>query len=338
MGTSKIRTLVVDDSVFMRTVLQDGLGSCGEIEVIGSAQNGLDALEKIEKLKPDVVTLDIEMPGLTGLEVLERVMNSDRRSPLGGPLPIVMVSTKTQQGAEMTFDALDLGAFDYVAKPLADKSASLQKFKNKVANAVKAAYASNRTRVGKVGKTRILRPRSTALRTEDTVVAIGISAGGPATRRRNRRDHGGRPSGRRSSLAEVPGPRLRQREVSREAGFGPRQRWISVRTHAHVGEDGSARLSGTDLHARPRDGRTGSLRARLRTRERGIPIALSQCLSLGRLRRLGGNHGARHEDLLVLCAELVRSVSRGRPSWQEAVQGRDRGGAGSRRLTRLRRI
>ena len=99
MTTKPIRTLVVDDSVFMRTVLKSALGKDASIEVIGSAQNGTEALEKIESLKPDVVTLDVEMPGLTGLEVLEKVMQKD-------PIPIVMVSTKTQEGAEMTFQAI----------------------------------------------------------------------------------------------------------------------------------------------------------------------------------------------------------------------------------------
>jgi two-component system, chemotaxis family, protein-glutamate methylesterase/glutaminase len=169
----KIRALVVDDSIFMRTILKGALSSTTNIEVIGTAQNGNEALEKIEKLKPDVVTLDIEMPGLTGLEVLERVMKKK-------PLPIVMVSTKTQKGAEMTFQALELGAIDYVAKPLADKSASLAGFRQKVVAAVEAAFASNRARLGAASTTRIMRPCVKDIRT-DTVVAIGISAGGPAT-------------------------------------------------------------------------------------------------------------------------------------------------------------
>ena len=94
MAISKIRTLVVDDSVFMRTVLKSALSSSAHIDVVGSAQNGNEALEKLRTLKPDVMTLDIEMPGLDGLEVLRRVMASK-------PLPVVMVSTKTQEGARV---------------------------------------------------------------------------------------------------------------------------------------------------------------------------------------------------------------------------------------------
>ncbi len=174
MSEKKIRTLVVDDSVFMRTVLKSALGKADSIEVIGSAQNGQEALAKIAQLKPDVVTLDIEMPGLTGLEVLKRVMRDD-------PLPVVMVSTKTQEGAAMTFEALELGAIDYVAKPLADKDASLQSFQKKVVAAVEVAFSSNLKRLGRANKERILRPRAATLQTEGIVVAIGISAGGPAT-------------------------------------------------------------------------------------------------------------------------------------------------------------
>lgn len=169
-----IRTLVVDDSVFMRTMLKNALSRAAGIEVIGTAQNGTEAIKKIADLKPDVVTLDIEMPGLTGLEVLERVMKDS-------PIPIVMVSTKTQAGAKMTFDALELGAVDYVAKPLAEKNASLKGFQDKVVRAVETAFASNRARLGARDHTRILKPRSVDLQTDGTVIAIGISAGGPAT-------------------------------------------------------------------------------------------------------------------------------------------------------------
>ncbi len=174
MSTKPIRTLVVDDSVFMRTVLKTSLARSANIEVIGSAQNGSEGLKKIKSLKPDVVTLDIEMPGMTGLEVLERVMRDC-------PLPVVMVSTKTQAGAKMTFDALDLGAVDYVAKPLSDKGSSLQGFQQKVIRAVEAAFGANRARIGKKDKSKIIAPRKRSIRTDDIVIAIGISAGGPAT-------------------------------------------------------------------------------------------------------------------------------------------------------------
>jgi len=169
-----INVLIVDDSIFMRAMLKSAFTDEPGIEVIGSAQNGIEGLKKIKELRPDVVTLDIEMPGLSGLEVLERVMKDH-------PLPVVMVSTKTQKGARATFDALELGAVDYVAKPLGEQSATLGSFRKDVIRAVKTAAQSNRKR---------LQPRrekaQAQIRPEgdlplDTLVAIGISAGGPAT-------------------------------------------------------------------------------------------------------------------------------------------------------------
>lgn len=174
MPAPRIRTLIVDDSVFMRTVLKSALGRCSSLEIIGSAQNGIEALKKIRTLKPDVVTLDVEMPGLDGIEVLRRVMKEC-------PLPVVMVSTKTQAGAKLTFEALELGAVDYVAKPLGEKGSSLEGFQEKVIRAVETAFASNRSRLGRADATKVLRPRSTGIHTDGYVVAIGISAGGPAT-------------------------------------------------------------------------------------------------------------------------------------------------------------
>ncbi|MCH7993574.1 MAG: chemotaxis response regulator protein-glutamate methylesterase [Planctomycetes bacterium] len=158
----------------MRTVLKSGLARSSRIEVIGSAQNGNEALQKIFDLKPDVVTLDIEMPGLSGIEVLERLMKEH-------PLPVVMVSTKTQEGAQLTFEALDKGAIDFVAKPRATQRSSLEKFQNQVVRAVESAFASNGALTRGHRSTRILRPRKATIPTEGFVVAIGISAGGPAT-------------------------------------------------------------------------------------------------------------------------------------------------------------
>lgn len=174
MSSKPIRALIVDDSVFMRTMLKTALSKCAQVEIIGTAQNGQEALEKLDALKPDVMTLDIEMPGLDGLGVLERIMKTN-------PLPVVMVSTKTQEGAELTFKALDLGAVDYVAKPLADKSTSMEAFQEKVVKAVLGAASANKSHLAGHTKLRVLKPRTASLTTEGTIVAIGISAGGPAT-------------------------------------------------------------------------------------------------------------------------------------------------------------
>ena len=167
------RVLIVDDSVFMRSMLKSALADAPDIEVIGTAQNGIDGLKKILSLKPDVITLDIEMPGMDGIEVLRRVMKEC-------PLPVVMVSTKTQKGAQATLDALQLGAVDYVAKPLGEKSATLESFRGQVIHAVEAAAQSNRRRLGHPAES-IPSIESMADIPRGVVIALGISAGGPVT-------------------------------------------------------------------------------------------------------------------------------------------------------------
>jgi two-component system chemotaxis response regulator CheB len=171
-----IRVLVVDDSIFMRSMLRDAISKADGLEVIGTAQNGTEGLQKILCNKPDVVTLDIEMPGMTGLEVLERVMKEC-------PTPCVVVSTKTQKGAQITLDALKLGAVDYVAKPLMEQGSTLEGFRQKVVEAVRVAAASNRKTLTSASRTvrPAARPQEFNDLPMDAIVAIGISAGGPQT-------------------------------------------------------------------------------------------------------------------------------------------------------------
>lgn len=168
-----IRVLVVDDSVFMRSILKDAMLHADGIEVIGSAQNGTEAVNMILSMRPDVVTLDVEMPGLTGIEVLDRVMKT-------APTPIIMVSTKTQQGAKTTVEALTRGAIECVAKPLAGTGGStLHAFREKVIRAIRTAASSRRRNLGGLTARKpadVALPRALA---DDAVVAIGISAGGP---------------------------------------------------------------------------------------------------------------------------------------------------------------
>ena len=106
----KIRALIIDDSALMRQVLTTVLHQDPEIHVVGTAANPLIAREKIKSLKPDVLTLDVEMPGMDGITFLEKLMRLY-------PLPVVMVSSHTEKGAMATLRALDLGAVDFVAKP-----------------------------------------------------------------------------------------------------------------------------------------------------------------------------------------------------------------------------
>ena len=104
-----IRILVVDDSPFMRKSLQKMLEEAPDLKVVATARDGIDALEKIEEHKPDIVTLDIEMPRMDGLTCLKKIMATH-------PLPVLMVSSLTQEGAQATLDALSLGALDFIPK------------------------------------------------------------------------------------------------------------------------------------------------------------------------------------------------------------------------------
>jgi len=105
-----IRVLVVDDSVFMRRIIADALGQEPDIEVVGMASDGIEAVEMARQLSPDVITLDVEMPRLDGLGALRRLL-AER------PYRVVMVSSLTREGAEITLEALALGAVDFVTKP-----------------------------------------------------------------------------------------------------------------------------------------------------------------------------------------------------------------------------
>ncbi len=109
---SSIKVLIVDDSYFMRKILQDILAdSNGSIYVVDTAKNGLEAVEKTKKLKPDVITMDVEMPRMDGLLALEKIMREQ-------PTPVVMLSSHTGKGSETTIRALELGAVDCIAKPV----------------------------------------------------------------------------------------------------------------------------------------------------------------------------------------------------------------------------
>ena len=105
------KVLIVDDSVFMRTVIRDMLQKDPSLEIVGTASNGIEALEKISTLKPDLITLDIEMPRMNGLEVLRELKNAASRPKT------IMLSSLTSEGAEMTTEAIRLGADDFMLKP-----------------------------------------------------------------------------------------------------------------------------------------------------------------------------------------------------------------------------
>lgn len=174
------KVLVVDDSAYMRKVLSGLLEGEPGIKVIDTARDGLDALEKIKLLKPDVVTLDIEMPKMDGLTALKRIMEET-------PTAVVMVSSLTQESSETTMKALSLGAVDFVPKPSGAISLDIYKVKEEMIHKVKTAskvslqkVRQNRVSVREIVKTfpPISENRQTEVRASK-VVFIGSSTGGP---------------------------------------------------------------------------------------------------------------------------------------------------------------
>jgi two-component system chemotaxis response regulator CheB len=171
-----IRVLVVDDSAFMRTALSRMIACEHGLEVIGTAGSGSGALEKIPVLDPDVITLDVNMPGLDGLETLRRIMQRF-------PRPVIMVSSITEKDAETTFTALGAGAFDYVPKQLSPSSLEIDHIRSDLIAKIWAAGAARRSRSR---DPRAKKPSRTA-RPEDppkifsacSIVALGTSTGGP---------------------------------------------------------------------------------------------------------------------------------------------------------------
>ncbi|MFC4308292.1 chemotaxis response regulator protein-glutamate methylesterase [Steroidobacter flavus] len=183
-----IKLLIVDDSALVRKLLSEMLSKDGDIEIVGTATDPYAAREKIKQLNPDVITLDVEMPRMDGVTFLENLMRLR-------PMPVVMVSSLTAQGADVTLRALELGAIDFVTKPKVDLAGSLEKYADELIAKVKVA---SKARVN----ARVSTPRPAVaaslhaeqrhsadavlpagagkrfLRTTDRIIAIGASTGG----------------------------------------------------------------------------------------------------------------------------------------------------------------
>ncbi|HSZ66703.1 MAG TPA: chemotaxis response regulator protein-glutamate methylesterase [Xanthobacteraceae bacterium] len=166
--SKKVRVLIVDDSALMRKLLAAVLSVDEGIEVVGEAPDPFEAREKIKALDPDVVTLDVEMPRMNGLDFLRKIMELR-------PTPVVMISSLTQAGADTTLEALEIGAVDFVAKP-ADNSAMLQLGGELIPKIKAAAQTRMRRRVPPPHRQR--RAVGGASSTSDKLIAIGASTGG----------------------------------------------------------------------------------------------------------------------------------------------------------------
>src|SRR5258707_9185917 len=129
------RVLIIDDSALMRQLLTSLLSEDPEIEVVEAAPDPLVAREMIKALNPDVITLDVEMPHMDGLTFLRKIMTLR-------PMPVVMISTLTQAGAEVTLEALEVGAVDFVAKPTHDVVNEMTTLAGELQDKVKAAARS----------------------------------------------------------------------------------------------------------------------------------------------------------------------------------------------------
>lgn len=172
----KIRVLIVDDSALIRNMLTEMLQQDPAIEVVGAAQDPFIAREKIKQLKPDVLTLDVEMPRMDGVTFLRNLMRLR-------PMPVVMVSTLTLQGSEITLEALELGAVDFVSKPSIDIAHTLGDYAEEITAKVKVAARARVRELKPVSERHsadaVLPVRSARLfKTTDKLIALGASTGG----------------------------------------------------------------------------------------------------------------------------------------------------------------
>lgn len=177
---NQINVLVVDDSAFMRKSLSLLLESDPQIKVIDTATDGLIAIEKIKKLKPDIVTLDIEMPRMDGITALGRIMKEC-------PTPVIMVSSLTIEGADVTLKALELGAVDFIPKEMSFVSVAITGIKEELVNKVKTIHKSKPVAksIHKINSQPVSKFNTSVVSTVKLptlnykALALGISTGGP---------------------------------------------------------------------------------------------------------------------------------------------------------------
>lgn len=190
MSEKPVKVLIVDDSALMRQLLTEVMERDPRIVVVGVAQDPYIAREKIKRLAPDVLTLDVEMPRMDGITFLRNLMRLR-------PMPVVMVSTLTEAGGEITLEALELGAVDFVSKPKIDLRAGIEKYADEICDKVvtaskvrvKALAETVRPKPAKAGRASVearldtdavlkRKQRSSTLQTTEKIIAIGASTGG----------------------------------------------------------------------------------------------------------------------------------------------------------------
>lgn len=174
---NKTRVLIIDDSALIRRLLSEVINSQPDMEAIGSAPDPLVAREMIREMNPDVLTLDVEMPKMDGLDFLEKLMRLR-------PMPVVMVSTLTDKGSDITFRALELGAVDFVSKPKIDIAAGLKEYGGEIANKIRIAKsarlrkATNASVAKSVSADAVLPSVSNRIASTEKLIIVGASTGG----------------------------------------------------------------------------------------------------------------------------------------------------------------
>jgi two-component system, chemotaxis family, protein-glutamate methylesterase/glutaminase len=173
--TERIRVLVVDDSALMRKLIPQVLLRDPSLEVVGTAADGAIGLKKLEELRPHVVTLDLEMPRMDGIEMLRQITRKHR-------LPVIIVSSHSERSAAITLKALSMGAFDFVTKPQEAASGHLEQIATELALKIKVAGSAGAPKmiITVPGvKRKESRPFSVHSRWPSRIVAVGVSTGGP---------------------------------------------------------------------------------------------------------------------------------------------------------------
>jgi len=168
-----INVLVVDDSSLMRRMISEMLNAASNIRVVGTARDGMDAIEKTEKLRPDVVTMDVEMPRMDGLTALCCIMAKT-------PVPVVMLTAMGKIEADLAVKSFECGAVDFVSKPSKTISLDIEEVKNELISKVRAASTVNVKKMGfKVVERRFIEKLLIPPKTDKKVLIIGASTGGP---------------------------------------------------------------------------------------------------------------------------------------------------------------
>jgi two-component system, chemotaxis family, protein-glutamate methylesterase/glutaminase len=175
--SDRIRILLVDDSYFMRKIISEMIGSAPDMEIIGEAGNGLEAVKMAKELEPGVITMDYNMPFMNGAEASEEILKSIERPPA-----ILMLSARTVQGAAETLECLKAGAVDFLAKPSGELSIDMELVKKELLDKIRlasTAHIQRRSSYHKAGTSK--KQKNINLKSTAGIIVIGSSTGGPPT-------------------------------------------------------------------------------------------------------------------------------------------------------------